>query len=252
MAEDVKKIVVLCFRSAAVDRLYEEARDSDLPAFQRLRQQGAWASLMVSSASLTACLTTLTTGASAEIHGVREEGDPCGAEYLWEAAQRSSKRTLLFAIPVERPPDPGLPSAADSPQAISSFLRTNPDWDLCFVGMGAKESMPSADREISELLQVADPETLCIVIGLPESGSRGVVILAGPRIRNGTFLKRKVTLEDVAPTLCYLGEISVPLDCTGGIIYQALEDPDMKMKELRSCRRNYDRLRRSTGPSAMC
>jgi hypothetical protein len=119
-------------------------------------------------------------------------------------------------------------------------------------GKGLEEKVQAIDGEVAEILSMADPETLVGVIGPSESGTQGFFALAGPGVKRGTSLERVVRLEDIVPTLCYLAELSVPADCEGGIIYQALEDPDMKMKELRSCRRNYDRLRRSTGPSAMC
>jgi hypothetical protein len=36
----------------------------------------------------------------------------------------------------------------------------------------------------------------------------------------------------------------VPKDCEGAILYQALEDPDMKAKELQRLRRTCERLQK--------
>ncbi|RKY64317.1 MAG: hypothetical protein DRQ08_07905, partial [Candidatus Latescibacterota bacterium] len=71
---------------------------------------------------------------------------------------------------------------------------------------------------------------------------RGLFVMAGPGVKKGVVLERTVRLEDIVPTICYLAEIPVPRDAEGGIIYQALEDPDLKLDELRKLRRNYRRL----------
>jgi hypothetical protein len=255
MPEDVKKIIVLGFQVSNPGNLLEGAKEKRLPALGRILREGAWVSGLTSQASSAGRLATLLTAASPETHGVNTSGDPSRAEYVWEAIQRSSKKTALFGLKIERPP--ASTQIAPDPSSISSYLRTNPDWDLCFVflpGTTAGESSPeeAVDRAVSEILSVADPETLFVAVGLTASGIDGFVVMTGPGIRQGNSVRRNTRLEDVVPTLCYLGELSIPAECEGGVIYQALEDPDMKIKELRSCRRNYERLKRSSGPSAMC
>ncbi len=71
---------------------------------------------------------------------------------------------------------------------------------------------------------------------------KGLLIMAGPGVKEGFILKRTVWLTDVVPTLCYLAELPIPRDAEGGIIYQALKDPDAKVKELQRLRKNYQRL----------
>lgn len=61
---------------------------------------------------------------------------------------------------------------------------------------------------------------------------KGLLILWGPNIKKGYRLKRIVHLTDLVPTLCYLMQIPVPKDTEGGIIYQALEEPDFWIKEM--------------------
>jgi hypothetical protein len=203
-------------------------------------------------------LATLATGASPETHGVRQSGDICRAEYIWEASLRSSKKTSLFGFSVDRPPSGQIAVGSAQPSSLSTYLRTNPDWDICLMkldeaqGEVSEVKAQAIDEAVAEILSVADSETLAAVIGPSESGTKGFLALAGPGVKKGAFLKRTVRLEDVVPTLFYLAELSVPADCEGSILYQALEDPDMKLKELRTCRRNYERLKRSSGPSAMC
>lgn len=72
---------------------------------------------------------------------------------------------------------------------------------------------------------------------------RGLFIMTGPGIKKGETLKRRVDLVDVAPTLCHLTELPIPRHAEGGIIYQALEDPDAKSNELQRARDNFRRLK---------
>ncbi len=251
MPEDVKKIIVLGFRASGVEGFYEEAQNKKLPTFGRLIQEGIWGCWVANPLSFEAQIATLLTGASSETHGITKGGDRSRAEYIWEAAQRSSKKTALFGFQVDRPPSV-ISSAADL-SSISSFLQTSPDWDICFVWLPNPGAIQEVDRAIGEVLAMADPETLSVAMGMPAEGAgKGFIAIAGQGVKKGVLLKRKVRLEDILPTLCYLGELSVPTDCDGGILYQALEDPDVKIKELRACRRNYERLRRSSGRAAMC
>jgi hypothetical protein len=259
MPEDIKKIVLLCASLPDAAQVYGDAKGKKLPGFGSLVEGGTWASCLISPSPAAAMLTTLSTGSSPETHGVRQPGDPCRAEYIWEASLRSSKKTSLFGFSVDRPPSGQVTAESSQPVSLSVYLRTNPDWDICLVNLDeaqAKEprTTPQAiDIAIAEILGAADPETLSMVIGLPEEDrGNGFIALAGPGVKKGAFLKRTVRLEDVVPTLCYLAELPVPADCEGAIVYQALEDPDIKIKELRTCRRNYERLKRSSGPSVMC
>jgi predicted AlkP superfamily phosphohydrolase/phosphomutase len=70
---------------------------------------------------------------------------------------------------------------------------------------------------------------------------RGLFIMAGPGVKRGVTLDRNVWLTDIVPTICHLTDWPVPRDAEGGILYQALDDPDAKSKELErlreSCRR---------------
>jgi len=70
---------------------------------------------------------------------------------------------------------------------------------------------------------------------------KGLLIMYGSGIKKGVTLQRTVWLTDITPTICYLLEIPIPHQAEGTIIYQALEDPDIKMKELQTLRRDYQR-----------
>ncbi len=72
---------------------------------------------------------------------------------------------------------------------------------------------------------------------------KGLLIISGPGIKKGVKLERTVWLTDIVPTVCYLAELPIPKNAEGGIIYQALEDPDCKIKELQKLRENYQKLK---------
>lgn len=234
MPEDIKKAIIVIVPSLPTG-----------PPRGPLAQEGAWVETLPSSGMPEIAMATLLTGASPATHGVISAKGPCRAEYIWEAALRSSKKTALFGWPCDRPP--AINEISVQASAVASFLRTSPDWDLCWAKLER-----NVEEGAAEILSASDEETLRVLLILPDEKSAGSCLLAGPGIKRGAALSRKVRLEDVVPTICYLAEISIPADCEGGVIYQALEDPDMKIKELRAVRRNYERLRRSTGPSAMC
>ena len=252
MPEDVKKIILLYFHFQRPAEFYQLAQDKNFPGLGWLASEGTWATKFTSSATIASSFASLLTGASDETHGVQRIGDVCRAEYLWEAAQRSSKRTILFGTKVDRPPALRGPAELVTASDISSHLKTNPDWDISLVQLNGKSSNQEMDKQLNEFLRATDLETLLVWLAIAEGGSGGSLAIAGPGVRKAQLLQRSIKVEDVVPTLCYLAELSVPADCEGGILYQCLKDPDMKMKEMKACRRNYERLKRSTGPSAMC
>lgn len=57
------------------------------------------------------------------------------------------------------------------------------------------------------------------------------LILSGPGIRKSQRRQGTTGIQDVVPTICYLLDIPFPRGCDGAIIYDALEDPGVKMHE---------------------
>ena len=72
---------------------------------------------------------------------------------------------------------------------------------------------------------------------------RGLLIMAGPGIKKGVVIDRTVWLMDIMPTVCYLMDLPIPRDAEGAVIYQALEDPNFKIRELKELREKYERLK---------
>ena len=57
-------------------------------------------------------------------------------------------------------------------------------------------------------------------------GQHSTFVMAGAGVRQGVALQRQVRVVDVAPTLCYLLGVPLPEQVEGGIVYEALEDPN--------------------------
>ena len=57
-------------------------------------------------------------------------------------------------------------------------------------------------------------------------GQHSTFIMSGAGVRASGALQRQVRVVDVAPTLCYLLGVPVPAQAEGGVIYEALEDPN--------------------------
>ncbi|MFQ5811156.1 MAG: alkaline phosphatase family protein, partial [Armatimonadota bacterium] len=68
------------------------------------------------------------------------------------------------------------------------------------------------------------------VLGI--GGQHSTFVMAGAGVRQGVALDRQVRVVDVAPTLCYLLGAPMPRNVEGGIIYEALEDPDWHLTAL--------------------
>jgi predicted AlkP superfamily phosphohydrolase/phosphomutase len=63
-------------------------------------------------------------------------------------------------------------------------------------------------------------------------GQHSTFILAGAGVRQGLALQRQVRSVDVAPTLAYLLGLPMPANVEGGVVYEALEDPNWPLTEL--------------------
>jgi predicted AlkP superfamily phosphohydrolase/phosphomutase len=57
-------------------------------------------------------------------------------------------------------------------------------------------------------------------------GQHSTFVMAGAGVRRGGRLHRQVRVVDVAPTVCHLTGAPMPANVEGGVVYEALEDPD--------------------------
>jgi arylsulfatase A-like enzyme len=63
------------------------------------------------------------------------------------------------------------------------------------------------------------------------AGQHSTFILAGPGVKTGELL-RQVRAVDVIPTVAYLLGLPMPANVEGGVVYEALEDPDWPLTAL--------------------
>lgn len=63
-------------------------------------------------------------------------------------------------------------------------------------------------------------------------GQHSTFILSGAGVREGVTLERQVRVVDVAPTICYLLGLPMPANVEGGVVYEALEDPNWHLSRL--------------------
>ena len=68
------------------------------------------------------------------------------------------------------------------------------------------------------------------VLGI--GGQHSTFVLSGAGVRKDVALSRQVRVVDIAPTLCYLLGLPMPANVEGGVVYEALENPDWALEAL--------------------
>ena len=62
------------------------------------------------------------------------------------------------------------------------------------------------------------------------AGQHSTFVIAGAGIKKTGKLEKQVRSIDVAPTICYLTGVPMPAQVEGGVVYEALENPDWHLK----------------------
>ncbi len=70
-------------------------------------------------------------------------------------------------------------------------------------------------------------------LGFGMAGQHSTFVIAGAGVRSVGKLQRQVRVVDVAPTVCYLLGAPMPKQVEGGVVYEALKDPDWPLTALR-------------------
>lgn len=183
-----------------------------------------------------------------------------GPRVDWSRTKAITQRSSFIYVNLQgRDPDGIVPSEEYETvrdEIISALLSyRDPDLGICPFAMVLR-------REDARPLGLYGPMVGDIVFAYrPEFGGQhgphlptatwgigdihGLLILKGPGIKKGEKLERTAWITDVVPTVCYLAEWPLPRQAEGAILYQALEDPDAKIEELKRLRRNYARLKRA-------
>lgn len=71
-------------------------------------------------------------------------------------------------------------------------------------------------------------------------GQHSTFLLSGAGVREGVALERQVRVVDVAPTLCYLLGLPMPDSVEGGVVYEALADPNWHLTQLAALEEEKD------------
>lgn len=143
------------------------------------------------------------------------------------------KEEIVYALQSYKDPNTGL-------NPFSLILRKE---DARMIGLYGDE----ARRKIGDVIFALKPpfggthgpQLSTTTWGISSIGS--LFLMKGPGIKRGYILDRTVWLVDIVPTICYLLDLPIPKDTQGSIIYQAMEDPDIKLKERKEIEEERDR-----------
>lgn len=139
-------------------------------------------------------------------HGIVESGE----EY------RKVQEEIISCLYDYRDPETGKkPIVLALKKADARFIGLHGDWvgDVIYgisgdFGAQHAPQVPTAEYGIGDL--------------------RGLFALSGPNIKKGIELERTVWIQDLVPTICYLTGWPVPEQAEGAVIYQAMEDPNVR------------------------
>lgn len=85
----------------------------------------------------------------------------------------------------------------------------------------------TTDCEIDKILEAIDRRTTVVAITDKGVGFYGF----GINTKVGQ-IARSINAQDVYVSLAYVADLPVNTDCTGGILYQMLKDPNLKVAEI--------------------
>jgi hypothetical protein len=73
---------------------------------------------------------------------------------------------------------------------------------------------------------------------------RSLFFMKGPNVKKGLHLQRLTQLTAVAPTLAYLLGFPIPAQAEGAVLWEALEDPDFRVNQVKALRKELDRWKK--------
>jgi len=93
------------------------------------------------------------------------------------------------------------------------------------------------DAALAQITDAADRRTLTVL------ATDAALYLSGLGMdKKAGDLARKVVAADIVATLCYVADLPVPDDCVGAVLYQALKDPNRKLKEIAKLKEAIGRM----------
>jgi len=73
---------------------------------------------------------------------------------------------------------------------------------------------------------------------------RSLFFMKGPNVKKGLHLKRLTQLTAVAPTIAYLLGFPIPAQAEGPVLWEALEDPDFRLTQVKTLQKQLDRWKK--------
>ncbi|WP_319468581.1 hypothetical protein [uncultured Pseudodesulfovibrio sp.] len=93
------------------------------------------------------------------------------------------------------------------------------------------------ETAMAQIADAADRRTLIVL------ATEGGLFVGGLGInKKAGTIEREVVAADVVATICYIADLAVPADCMGAVLYQALKDPNMKLKEIAKLKEAIGRM----------
>ena len=115
-------------------------------------------------------------------------------------------------------------AAVVAPEGIAKVFEE--DGAFAVVELGDVDGA-ALEAVVAQISEAADRRTL-IAIACNEG-----LFFAGLGInKKAGKVERSATTADIIATICYVADLLVPADCTGGVLYQVLKDANMKIKEI--------------------
>ena len=97
---------------------------------------------------------------------------------------------------------------------------------LVVVELGAVDAA-ALEAALAAVVEASDRRTLVVL-----AAANGLFLNGLGMNRKVGTMQRRANAADVIATVCYVADLPVPADLTGAVLYQALSDPNHKLKEM--------------------
>ncbi|MBM3128857.1 MAG: hypothetical protein FJ009_09585 [Chloroflexi bacterium] len=257
-----KKTCVIALEGDRPAHLLELGGRTEFPNLGQIIRAGTLAQVvqlpeLTDIATNWVALATAHGAEQARTATIRKSSPAPAPETIWQAASRIGKSCVVQNFPL----------ALTESTAPANLIESG-NWDLSIVRFAIpdRQAYIALEQFVGRVMQHAGKETLIALIHLgmastPSSAKRKVVskktaskrvraiegwaVLYGPGIKKGFALQRAVRINDIVPTICYLTELPVPDGADGAVLYQAFQDPNFQVKQLRTLREGLARLEKA-------
>lgn len=104
-------------------------------------------------------------------------------------------------------------------------------------GEAALVLLQGDESALAAALEAADRRTLLVVVGKKSAALHGLAINA-----KADAVERAVNAQDLAVTAATIVDAPIDATCTGGIIYQAMKNPNLKLDEIKKLKEALVRM----------